>query len=81
MLDDYSLLRSQMHVVYQGTRLGELMKDKLVPAHALALSPLVSSEIPVNDLSYEEAIRYLQRQDFSFTASGRGWHLYSWTIF
>ena len=75
MLEDYSLLRSQLHVVYQGTRLGELMKDKLVPAHALALSPMVASEIPVNELGYEEAIRYLQRQDFNFTALGKGWQL------
>jgi 16S rRNA C967 or C1407 C5-methylase (RsmB/RsmF family)/NOL1/NOP2/fmu family ribosome biogenesis protein len=81
MLEDYSLLRSKLHVVYQGTRLGELMKDKLVPAHALALSPLVGSEIPVNELSYEDAIRYLQRQEFSFAASGKGWQLVSYQGF
>jgi NOL1/NOP2/fmu family ribosome biogenesis protein len=51
------------------------MKEKLVPAHSLALSRLVSREVPFNEFDYATAIKYLQKQDFPFEAKGKGWQL------
>jgi NOL1/NOP2/fmu family ribosome biogenesis protein len=51
------------------------MKDRLVPDHSLAASTIVSAEIPFNELSYEQAIKYLQRQDVNLNTSGKGWQL------
>jgi NOL1/NOP2/fmu family ribosome biogenesis protein len=49
------------------------MKNKLIPDHALALSQILSDEILSVELTYEEAIRYLQRQDLSIKPDSLGW--------
>ncbi len=74
-LEAYSLLASSLRVVYWGTELGQIMKDRLVPSHALALSYLVSENIPCNELSYDDAIRYLQRAEIHLETESRGWQL------
>lgn len=70
---DFSLLLEKMRVVYSGVRLGDLMRDKLVPDHALALSGLLRPAVPATPLDKETAILYLQRRDFTAETAGRGW--------
>jgi NOL1/NOP2/fmu family ribosome biogenesis protein len=72
---NYAELRSPLNIQYAGTRIGQIMKEKLVPDHALALSVLVSKQLPANDLDYNNAIKYLQRQDMKISTSGKGWQL------
>jgi 16S rRNA C967 or C1407 C5-methylase (RsmB/RsmF family)/NOL1/NOP2/fmu family ribosome biogenesis protein len=74
-VNDYSVLRSVLNVQYRGVGIGQVMNERLVPDHSLALSTIVSDEIPVNDLSYDQSIKYLQRQDMNFNSSGKGWQL------
>lgn len=73
LVNDYAFLRSALNVQYGGTGLGQIMKDKLVPDHSLALSTLLSDNIPTTGISYEEAIKYLQRQELSITPETTGW--------
>ncbi len=73
--EDLAALSSGLKVLYKGTRMGSIMKDRLVPDHALALSPLVSVTVPVHDLSYEDAVLYLQRREISLAPSRTGWQL------
>jgi 16S rRNA C967 or C1407 C5-methylase (RsmB/RsmF family)/NOL1/NOP2/fmu family ribosome biogenesis protein len=75
LVNEYSILNSVLNIQYKGIGIGQIMKDRLIPEHSLALSTIVSGEIPVNDLSYEEAVKYLQRQDVIFNTSGQGWQL------
>jgi 16S rRNA C967 or C1407 C5-methylase (RsmB/RsmF family)/NOL1/NOP2/fmu family ribosome biogenesis protein len=75
LIEDFSILNTLLNVQYKGTGIGQVMKDRLVPDHSLAVSTLISDEIPFNDLSYEQAIKYLQRQDVNFNTSGKGWQL------
>lgn len=70
---DFSLLLERLRVVYSGVRLGELMRDKLVPDHALALSGLLRPGTATTLLDAEQAILYLQRRDFAAATAGRGW--------
>ncbi len=70
---DFGQLRAQLHVTYAGLRMGAIMKDRLVPDHALALSQHLSAAKPYAELSYEMAIRYLQRQDIQVEAAEKGW--------
>ena len=70
---DFGQLRAQLHVTYAGLRMGAIMKDRLVPDHALALSKHLSVQKPFADLSYETAIRYLQRQDIQVETAEKGW--------
>jgi hypothetical protein len=38
LVNEFSLLLNKLGVIYSGTIVGELMRDKLVPHHALAMS-------------------------------------------
>ena len=75
ILDGYLALKSFLNVQYAGVALGQIMKEKLVPAHALALSDLVADRVVFNELDYDTAIRYLQKQDFDLDRQGQGWQL------
>jgi 16S rRNA C967 or C1407 C5-methylase (RsmB/RsmF family)/NOL1/NOP2/fmu family ribosome biogenesis protein len=75
LLNDVHLLRSNLHVTYFGTMIGELIREKLIPAHALAMSHLISDNIEKMELSYDQAIRYLQRKDLKEINTSRGWRL------
>jgi NOL1/NOP2/fmu family ribosome biogenesis protein len=75
LVGEFTMLRTVLNTRYVGVAIGQIMKEKLVPEHALAMSRLLSDEIPSNELSYDEAIKYLQRQDMNFNSSGKGWQL------
>ncbi len=72
---NFSFLLEQLRVMYAGVLTGELVRDKLVPAHALAMSHKVASEIPRAVLTPEQSIQYLQRKDLKIETSGKGWQL------
>lgn len=73
LFTEYAFLKSVLNVQYAGVKLGQIMKDKLVPEHALALSTIISDDIPCIELGYEQAIKYLQRQELNIQTSGKGW--------
>jgi len=72
---DFSFLLEQLKLVYSGVLAGALMRDKLVPDHALAMSLLVSAAINRTELTYEQSIRYLQRKELNAAITGKGWQL------
>lgn len=69
----YSTIKNYLNVQYAGVALGTVMKEKLVPEHALALSRILHPDIRPVDLDYENAIRYLQRQDLQLPHAAKGW--------
>lgn len=73
LLEPYGIIKNYLNVQYAGVALGNVMKDKLVPEHALALSDFLHPGIQPVDLDYENAIRYLQRQDIQLPETGKGW--------
>jgi 16S rRNA C967 or C1407 C5-methylase (RsmB/RsmF family)/NOL1/NOP2/fmu family ribosome biogenesis protein len=75
---DFALLLEKLRVIYSGVLVGELVRDKLVPEHALAMSSLVAPVIPVVPLAMEQAIAYLQRRDIIVDGAARGWQLVSY---
>jgi 16S rRNA C967 or C1407 C5-methylase (RsmB/RsmF family)/NOL1/NOP2/fmu family ribosome biogenesis protein len=62
-------------VIYSGVRVGELVRDKLIPGHALAMSMLVPELVGRIELNYEQSVQYLQRKDLQAKTEGSGWHL------
>ncbi len=64
-----------LNIQYAGVAVGEVMKEKLVPAHALSQNLLLHPGAPSTDLSYEDAIRYLQRQDLATQPETPGWQV------
>lgn len=77
-LEATAFLKTILNLQYKGTRMGQIMKDRLVPDHALALSTLITSEVPDTALSFEEAIRYLQRQEIKPSTTQMGWQTVSY---
>lgn len=73
LLEAYSIIRANLYVQQAGIRLGEVMKDRLVPDHALALSGLLAESVPGTDLELDDAIRYLQRQELATVPPTKGW--------
>jgi NOL1/NOP2/sun family putative RNA methylase len=73
--DDIQMIVEKLRVIYSGIRVGELMRDKLVPDHALAVSGTVKENIECVPLDHEQAIRYLQRKDIQINSNTRGWAL------
>lgn len=74
-VSDFEYLLDQLRVIYSGILTGELMRDKLVPAHALSMSNLVLDSIPKIELNYEQSVLYLQRKDMFITSDSKGWQL------
>lgn len=72
---DLSFLLENFKVLYSGILAGEIMRDKLIPAHALAMSRLVVPSIGRIELSKELAIEYLQRKNITLEERTTGWQL------
>ena len=74
-VNDFSFLLEKFNVVYSGTLIGELMRDKLVPDHALAMSNRVADSINSMELNYQQSIQFLQRKDINIAPANKGWQL------
>ncbi len=72
---DFCFLLDTLRVIYSGTLTGELMRDKLVPAHSLAVSKLVSDKIKRTELNYDQSIQYLQRKELNIATGDTGWQI------
>jgi len=75
LVTDFNILLTNLRVLYSGTLVGELMRDKLIPGHALAMSTLINENIPKLELSYQQAIEYLQKKDLQIGVKNTGWQL------
>lgn len=70
---DIEFVASKLRIVNCGTEIGEVIKDKLVPEHALAVSNILSDDIPAIELSYDESIQYLKKKDLQLATDRKGW--------
>ncbi len=77
--NEFSFLLEKLRVVYSGILVGELVRDKLVPEHALAMSNSVADSIENIELTKQEAIKYLQRKDLQLHTAIKGWQLASYS--
>jgi len=75
LLADINFLSSKLRVVNCGTRIGEIIKDKLIPDHALALSNIISDKTSKIELDHEQAIQYLKKKELRLETDKKGWTL------
>lgn len=73
LLAEISFLAAKFRVVNCGTEIGEIIKDKLVPEHALALSNILSDAVGRTELGYEQAIQYLKKKELELPGGSMGW--------
>ncbi|MBD0332273.1 MAG: hypothetical protein ICV66_06420, partial [Chitinophagaceae bacterium] len=74
----FSILQSTLQVIYAGIDVGEVVREKFIPHHALALSTIVSNDVPSIKLNYADAIKYLQKQNLQVDLNRSGWQLVSY---
>lgn len=72
---DFAFLLQELKVLYSGIIAGELMRNKLVPDHALAMSSLVSETVNKWEVDYDTAIKFLQKKEFEIGIGEKGWGL------
>jgi 16S rRNA C967 or C1407 C5-methylase (RsmB/RsmF family)/NOL1/NOP2/fmu family ribosome biogenesis protein len=75
LVQEFSFLLERLRVTYSGVVTGELVRDKFIPAHALAMSAIASDTILKTALDHEQSIRYLQRKDIGLVPVNKGWQL------
>ena len=75
LLADVNFLSSKLHVMNYGTKVGEIIRDKLIPDHALALSNIISDKISRLELELEQAIQYLKKKELNLQTDKKGWSL------
>ena len=75
LINDFSFLLEKLHVIYSGILTGTLVRDKLVPDHALAMSDLPADSMNRIELDLQQSIRYLQRKDITIVPEMKGWQL------
>lgn len=75
LFNDCAWILQQLKVIYSGIMIGELMRDKLVPSHALAMTNKVATSIPRISLDSSRAIQFLQRKELDWSVQDKGWHL------
>ncbi|PWK28584.1 NOL1/NOP2/sun family putative RNA methylase [Arcicella aurantiaca] len=69
------LLQSNLYLRKAGIRMGKIAGKDLIPDHELALSLYLSENIARRELSREQAISYLRRDDFTLEQAQKGWSL------
>ena len=75
LVAELNLLQQYLRIIYCGVETGQVMKEKLVPAHALALSNLPNADVERTELNYEQAIQFLQKKELPITLFKKGWQI------
>jgi NOL1/NOP2/fmu family ribosome biogenesis protein len=73
LFDQLQILQSALYIQKAGVKAGQFAKKDLIPEHDLALSLLCASAIPTVELNYEDAIRYLQKEEIAIHSPHKGW--------
>lgn len=71
---DYHLLKQFVYLRKTGINAGSPGPKEWLPAHDLALSPMLSAAVRGMELTLEEALLFLKKETFSpVSAHGKGW--------
>lgn len=74
--ESLNLLQHHLYIKKSGVRIGKLAGRDLIPDHELALSTIVNKDAVLQtELSYDDAILYLRRENLNIDADKKGWSL------
>ncbi len=72
----YHFLADKLRIKKAGIRLGKLAKKDIIPEHELAMSLILNNNFSTVELSYQEAISFLKRENNLLLDKGlKGWNL------
>jgi 16S rRNA C967 or C1407 C5-methylase (RsmB/RsmF family)/NOL1/NOP2/fmu family ribosome biogenesis protein len=75
------VLESYLHIRKAGVKMGKIAGKDLIPDHQLALSLYLTDSINRVELTKEEALKYLRREDFTLDQAQKGWSLMTFKNF
>lgn len=76
MFEDFIKIDKQLNLKYAGTSIGTIIKGKLNPSHALAMSPYLNQDaFEKINLNKQEALMFLSRKEFNIESKTLGWML------
>lgn len=68
-------LSSQLKLIKKGIFAGKMMRDALIPEHELAMYAFLKRDLPFVELDFENAIRYLKKENIQIESQQKGWTL------
>jgi len=72
---DLHLIREGLYLRKSGILLGEMAQKEWLPAHDVALSIDRSPKVPTVELSKDQALRFLKKEDVSWPELAKGWYV------
>lgn len=75
LFSDIAFLAEKLNVKYYGVEVGEIVGEKLIPDHSLAMSNIVNENISSAELNPEQAIEYLKKKELKLSIDEKGWML------
>lgn len=67
------VLQSSLYLRKAGVTLGAFPAKEFIPDHELALSTVISSQVPSVTVAHDEALRYLRKDEVRLDTGSRGW--------
>ena len=75
LTDDLIVLQASCYLKRAGVLMGKPAAREFIPEHDLALSSLISRQLPSISFSREQAIQYLRKEEVHADTTHRGWAL------
>lgn len=70
-----AFLQKHLYIKKAGINIGTIKGNNMVPHHELAISNILNKNIPVLNVSKENAIKYLQKKEMDIAQRFTGWHV------
>jgi 16S rRNA C967 or C1407 C5-methylase (RsmB/RsmF family)/NOL1/NOP2/fmu family ribosome biogenesis protein len=75
-LSELLQIKKHLRIIHAGVKIGEIKQNDFLPAHELAISTILNRlAFPEIDLTIEEAITYLKRDEILPQSADKGWNL------
>jgi 16S rRNA C967 or C1407 C5-methylase (RsmB/RsmF family)/NOL1/NOP2/fmu family ribosome biogenesis protein len=69
------LLKGNLYLKKAGTNIGSIVRDGFLPSHELAVSTILSKNIPFIEIDKATALEYLRRHELKIETELKGWVL------
>lgn len=76
--DDLALIQQHLYIKKAGIKMGNVIREELIPEHDLAISTIIGQHVPIIETGRESALQYLRKQDIKLDAAHKGWMLISY---
>ncbi len=75
LLQEYATIQNSLYIKKIGVNIGTMIRNEMIPSHQLAMSHILSPEIPFIDLEKESALNYLRLNTINAENTDKGWNI------